>query len=204
MIIRMTIPDEIRERCRMFAEESCRTQQAIEFGQRDTAPRKAQEVAQDTFLGKLGEVAVAHFLRRKYGIHAPLDWEVYPAFEADDCDIQIKAWSIDVKTTARGKWLLFDSDKMLQRLRQGNVPDAVIGCRCEDGKTVYIMGAIATTNLLSGAVLKKGDYLPGTECRLQADNYGIQMEKLNNDWDKIVKTMITQVPRKIYLLERGK
>jgi len=34
--------------------------------------------------------------------------------------------------------------------------------------------------------LKKGDVIPNTKARLQADNLAIRFEDINHDWDKII------------------
>jgi hypothetical protein len=199
MVVRLT--DEEMERCRIFAETSLPGMQAIEFGQTDTAPRGRAEMVHDGAVGKMGEIAVSRFLRERYKLHCPVDFGIDPAGECDDNDLQIKAWSVDVKTTVRGKWLLFDADKFRMRVRSGTVPDAIIGCRAS-GADIDIAGAITTAALLRLRTLKKGECIPGTDCRLQAENIGVPLDRLNSQWDTIIAQMVTTVPYKVCIIER--
>lgn len=122
-------PDEM-QKCIEFSKKSAETQQAIEFGQKDTKPRPKEEIARDNLIGKMAEVAVLRMLREKYGIHYPVNYEIYPRGEWDDCDVKIGGWSIDIKSTRSGKWLLFETSKLQMRQNQKiNNLDALIMCR---------------------------------------------------------------------------
>ena len=81
-------PDEM-QKCIEFSQKSAETQQDIEFGQKDTKPRPTKEIARDNLIGKMAEVAVLRMLREKYGIHYPVNYEIYPRGEWDDCDVKI-------------------------------------------------------------------------------------------------------------------
>ena len=56
--VRIRLDRSELEECRRFSEECSKTQQAIEFGQADTASRSFAEIARDNMIGKLGEFAV--------------------------------------------------------------------------------------------------------------------------------------------------
>ncbi len=205
-IITLT-PDEM-QKCITFSEESAKSQQQIEFGQKDTKARSVKEIARDNLIGKMAEVAVSRMLREEYGIHFPVNFDIYPRGEWDDCDVQIKAWTIDIKSTRSGKWLLFETSKLKMRQNQkiNNLPDAVIMCRTpwdrDNDKprgSVELIGAISVYALLKNSnnkviFLKKHDFIPNTKTKLQADNLAIQFEDINHDWDKIIDYMVKNMP----------
>ena len=204
----ITLTPEEMQKCVAFSEESAKSQQQIEFGQKDTKPRPVKEIARDNLIGKMAEVAVSRMLRSEYGIHFPVNFDIYPRGEWDDCDVQIKAWTIDIKSTRSGKWLLFETSKLRMRQNQkiNNLPDAVIMCRTpwdrENDKpigAVELIGAISLFALLKNSNkrvihLKKGDCIPNTKAVLQADNLAIRFEDINHDWDKIIDYMVKNMP----------
>lgn len=111
----------------------------------------------------MAEVAVSRMLREEYGIHFPVNFDIYPRGEWDDCDVQIKAWTIDIKSTRSGKWLLFETSKLKMRQNQkiNNLPDAVIMCRTpwdrDNDKprgSVELIGAISVYALLKILIIE--------------------------------------------------
>ena len=203
----MTLTAAEMDMCITFSKASAESQQAIEFGQHDTTPRKTQEIARDNLIGKMAEVAVARMLRENYGIHFPVNFEIYPRGEWDDCDVQIKGWNIDIKSTRTGQWLLFEVDKLRMRQNQqiNNLPDAVFMCRTPWDRdkdipigTVELIGAISLKMLLTPDKrilrLRKGEYIPNTRAKLQADNLAVNFSDLNHDWDMIIHHMIENSP----------
>ena len=204
----VTLTPEELQKCIDFSEESAKSQQQIEFGQKDTNPRTIKEIARDNLIGKMAEVAVSRMLREEYGIHFPVNFDIYPRGEWDDCDVQIKAWTIDIKSTRSGKWLLFETSKLKMRQNQkiNNLPDAVIMCRTpwdrDNDKprgAVELIGAISVYALLRNSnnkviFLKKHDFIPNTKTKLQADNFAIRFEDINHDWDKIIDYMVKNMP----------
>ena len=62
--------------CVQFSNESAKSQQDIEFGQRNTAPRSIKEIARDNLIGKMAEVAVVKMLREDYQLHLPINYEI--------------------------------------------------------------------------------------------------------------------------------
>lgn len=192
------------KKCINFANASAPTQQGIEFGQQDTKDRGIAETAKDTIVGKMAEVAVAKMLRENYKIHCPLDFEIYK-HGGDDCDLKIFRWDIDIKATVKGRWLFVERDRFIMRKNQryNNIPDAFISCTVEvinsipTGK-VRINGCIQTEKFLNDAIqIRKGEFIPpNTNTQMQADNYGIEIDKLFNDWDEIVNGMYLATPFK--------
>lgn len=202
----MLTADEM-QRCIDFSDQSAKTQQDIEFGQKDTKPRSLQEIARDNLIGKMAEVAVARMLREEFGIHYSVNFDIYPRGEWDDCDIQVKSWSVDIKSTRNGHWLLFETNKLKMRQEQtiNNLPDAIFMCRTpwnRDNDTpignVELIGAISLSILLSDDAkvkhLKKGDFIPNTKTKLQADNLAVEFDKLNHDWKQIITHMVKNNP----------
>ena len=199
-------PDEMKK-CRDFSVKSAESQQEIEFGQKDTKPRSTQEIARDNLIGKMAEAAVSRMLREEYSIHVPVNFEIYPRGEWDDCDVQIKAWNIDIKSTRSGHWLLFETSKLRMRQNQAinNLPDAVFMCRTlwnrdDDSPegSVELIGTINLQTLVSNNSivkhLKKGDFIPNTKTKLQADNLAVEFDDLNHDWNQIIQYMLKNSP----------
>jgi len=201
-------PDEM-QKCIEFSQKSAETQQDIEFGQKDTKPRPTKEIARDNLIGKMAEVAVLRMLREKYGIHYPVNYEIYPRGEWDDCDVKIGGWSIDIKSTRSGKWLLFETSKLKMRQNQKiNNLDALIMCRTPWDRekdapkgSVELIGLISMKKLLSADPivkhLRKGDCIPNTNARLQAENLAVAFDDLEHNWDMMIDYMTKNPPPKI-------
>ena len=207
IVITLT-PDEM-QKCIEFSQKSAETQQDIEFGQKDTKPRPTKEIARDNLIGKMAEVAVLRMLREKYGIHYPVNYEIYPRGEWDDCDVKIGGWSIDIKSTRIGKWLLFETNKLKMRQSQKiNNLDALIMCKTpwnmdkdEPIGTVELIGLISMKKLLSSDPkvkhLKKGDFIPNTKSKLQAENLAVAFDDLEHNWDMMIDYMTKNPPPKL-------
>lgn len=201
-------PDEM-QKCIEFSKKSAETQQDIEFGQKDTKPRPTEEIARDNLIGKMAEVAVLRMLREKYGIHYPVNYEIYPRGEWDDCDVKIGGWSIDIKSTRSGKWLLFETSKLKMRQNQKiNNLDALIMCRTPWDRdkdapkgSVELIGLISMKKLLSTDPivkhLKKGDFIPNTKSKLQAENLAVAFDDLEHNWDMMIDYMTKNPPPKL-------
>ena len=201
-------PDEM-QKCIEFSKKSAETQQDIEFGQKDTKPRPTKEIARDNLIGKMAEVAVLRMLREKYGIHYPVNYEIYPRGEWDDCDVKIGGWSIDIKSTRSGKWLLFETSKLKMRQNQKiNNLDALIMCRTPWDRekdapigSVELIGLISMKKLLSADPivkhLRKGDCIPNTNARIQAENLAVAFDDLEHNWDMMIDYMTKNPPPKL-------
>ena len=187
--------------CDMFSKESAKTQRQIEFGSKETAPRDIKEISRDNMIGKMAEAAVSTFIREEFGKCIPVNYEIYSRGQYDENDITINGWEIDVKATRKGQYLLLEKSKVDFRIKEHNLPDAIIMCKVpwneeEDlpkCRAVDIVGCVSIKKLLhskSGILrIKKGDCIPGTKCVLQADNYVIHFDDLT-DIKKSAKYMI--------------
>lgn len=182
MVVQITDYEYIM--CVLFSEQSARSQQRIEFGSKETAKRSVLEVKEDTLIGKMGEVAVVKLLREQYGLHLPVNYEVYPRGEWDDEDIIVNGLTVDIKATKNGKYLLLEKNKLDFRMKQGKVPDMIIMSKANiENLTVDIVGCISTIKLVDPRnekvkVLEAGRYIPNTKVPLQADNYCIAFSDL--------------------------
>lgn len=182
--------------CELFSQESARTHEAIEFGQNRTTPRKPGEIARDIMIGKRAEAAVAKVLVREYGLHIPVNYDVYPEKDGDDADFTINGWAIDVKSSRNGRWAMYPVAKLENRRRQGKLPDVILFCNTPwnreadrpEGRTIRIMG-FTGINKLTKTRLNRGDYIPGTRMPLQTDNYAVDMNDLC-DFDDSVTYML--------------
>lgn len=196
MLIDLT-PEELKM-CGEFSIECAKYQQKIEFGQSDTSPRDLGELARDILIGKLAEVAFAQLLKVNYGIEISLDFDFYPRGKWDKNDAEINGWQIDVKATRQGgKWFLIEWSKLYFRQKEGNLPDLFVVAsiywdRKEDIPTgmVKLVGCASLFRLNPSyhgtRILHKGDCIPNTRTKLQADNFAINFDDLEDDWDYIV------------------
>lgn len=189
--------------CRRFSFQCASQQQDIEFGQKDTAARCIQEIGRDNLIGKIGEVTFARFLRERYGIEVPLDFNYYPRGVWDDQDVSLCGWSIDVKATRqRGHWLLVEWNKLAFRAKDGQSPDLFVMCsvgwdREKDVPTgdVWLMGCASERYLCrKGVIFRKGTHYQDPNMTFQADNYGLPFERLEQDWDKVIDYLQSHRP----------
>lgn len=201
---------ELRQ-CREFSERCSYNQQQVEFGQHDTIPREKNEISRDNYIGKIAEKAFQKMLIENYKIDIELDFNYYPRGKWDNQDALINDWRIDVKATRQGgKWLLVEWNKIDFRKKQNLVSDIYLMCivdwdRNIDAPTggVDIVGVISNEKLTTHKdqkkikVLRKGEYIPGTKTRLQADNYGIHKDDLFNNWDEFIDHITTHKPYRI-------
>jgi hypothetical protein len=197
--------------CIEFSKKVAKTQQDIEFGQRTTKPRSTKEIARDTLIGKLAEVAVKRHLE-KYGINIELDFNIYPRGQWDDYDIVINnSWGGDIKSARSGsKWLLVEDNKINFRTENEKLPHMFIMCVTEWDRdrdiptgVVEIKGFWFTYMFNESdkvLKLKKGQCIPNTRCKLQADNYAVHCDDLlkGDKWD-IFKTLKNKKAPKVMI-----
>ena len=194
------------ERCAEFAMKSAETQQAIEFGQKTTEERRVVEIARDTMIGKMAEVAFQKIMLRDYQIQVPLDFAIYPRGRWDEDDATINGWRIDVKGTRRGgRWMLIEWNKLKFRQQDHNLSHiysmfSVDWDRDSDRPTGYVLfeGVASLSKLKVGCettrVFTRGELIPGTNMRLQADNFGIRFTDLTKDLDGVVSFITNNAP----------
>ena len=202
--IRLT--DDELKRCIEFSRTSAPNQQAIEFGQRTTQARGTGEIARDNLIGKIAEVAFSKMMKENYGIDVPLDFNYYPRGQWDNQDAVINGWRIDVKGTRRGgQWMLIEWNKLNFRQRDNNLSHvyamfSVDWDREADRPTgrVSYEGAASLEKLRADCkttkTLRKGDTLPGTKTKLQADNYGIHIRDLYKHLNHFVDYLQSNKP----------
>lgn len=170
--------------CVLFSEQSARSQQRIEFGNKNTEKRSIREIREDTLCGKMGEVALSKFLNEEYGLKLSVNFNIYDRGDWDDEDIVVNGITIDVKATQRGKYLLFENNKLNFRTAQNKIPDMIVMCRADiEQLEVEIVGCISIRKLTDEnnekvLRLSAGDCIPGTAARLQADNYCVSFKDL--------------------------
>jgi len=206
MIIELTRKE--LDRCREFSYKCALNQQSIEFGQSDTVERSDTEIGRDNYIGKIAEVAFAKMMKAKFNIDITLDFEYYPRGEWDGQDTVINGWKIDVKGTRQGgKWMLIEWNKIDFRQRDKDlshmfVMASVFWDRDTDKPTgkVDLVGCASILKLQNGientVVMRKGTLLPGTKkpVPLQADNYGIKFENLQQDWGIAINYILNHTP----------
>ena len=205
-VLNIVLCDDEIERCREFSRISAATQQAIEFGQHTTKARDVKEIARDNLIGKMAEVAFSKMMRENYDIDVPLDFNYYPRGQWDNQDAIINGWRIDIKGTRKGsRWMLIEWSKLNFRQRDNNLSHlymmfVVDWNRTTDQPTgrVSYRGAVSLNKLKRGCpttvVLPKGSILPGTNMRLQADNYGILFKDLYKHLNHLVEYLLKDVP----------
>lgn len=202
--IRLT--EEELARCIEFSTTSAPNQQAIEFGQHTTKARSSQEIARDNLIGKIAEIAFSKMMKENYGIDVALDFNYYPRGKWDDQDAVINGWRIDIKGTRKGgHWMLIEWNKLNFRQRHNNLSHVYLMFTVDwdrnkdlpTGKVSY-EGAVSLEKLRQSCpttrILRKGDVIPGTNTRLQADNYGIHYRDLYKHLNHLVAYLLEQEP----------
>lgn len=209
------LSEEDVKRCRTFALSSAPTQQKREFGS-DTAPRPDAEVARDTLIGKLGEVAFANFLQYTFDIATQLDFDVYGSGKWDASDLDVNGHRIDVKTARQGaRFLMVELNKPEFRKDQRLLPEvfvfAIAGWdRTEDQPTgrVVLEGFATLKEICHPAriglrdasicegiegtqFLPAGQCIPYTSMTLQADNCIRHKRNLHHNWKALVEHITT-------------
>lgn len=187
--------------CEAFSQECAPRQQAIEFGEGSTAERDRKERERDILIGKMGEIGVSKVLSQKYGIQSPVNLNVYPKYVCDDFDLVINGWNAEVKTTRDTGWHLMITREKVEKWRKDNkLPDVIISCKAPWDRVtdkpakhaINIIGCISMGRFLEGwncQRVQKGQTIPGTNTRAQADNYVID-DKYLCEFEKAVNGMI--------------
>ena len=144
-------------------------------------------------------------LKEDFDIDIPLDFNVYARGKWDDNDMVINGWNIDIKSTRIGHWLLIEWSKLNFRQKQGELPHAFFMCKTEWDMdkdepvgTVDLVGSISLNKLKAGAphihTIRKGEFLPDTHTRLQADNFGVRFRNLNHKWSEVIPYILEHEP----------
>ena len=164
----------------LFANAVADHQHGNEFGAQ-TAERTHKETAHDTIIGKHGELAFARFLQKEFGLHLPVNFQIYPITEGDDADFTLNGWNMDIKATEKGRNLLVTAEKA-----NNDPADVYVVCTVDrDHGTVDLKGCISVEKLKQRPILKAGQCIPNTSCRLQADNYCVPFTELHDLKDAV-------------------
>lgn len=201
------------EKCWQFAIKSAETQRPDAHGEQDSYRRSVEEIAKDTVIGKLGEVAVQSFFKEK-GISFELDFEIYDRGEWDHSDIEIDGWKIDVKCTKhRGHNFLIEWNKLQFGADAGELPHFYLMTRLIDDDLlardqmvnenvkVEVVGYIDTRELQESnkdlIVLNRGDHIPKTNVPMIAKSFCVPFEKLSSDWTELLNRIQKNEPFKL-------
>lgn len=200
---------EDASRCADFAREAARTQSASEFGQKDGRVRNIDEIAQDTFVGKLGETAVQKFFERR-GIKVGLNFKVYPRNVWDKNDFEYKGWMFDVKCRKHaGDFFVISLGKLQFRADSGDLPHFfVITQLINDASIrdldppptriqVELAGYVDSMILRDGCgrrILEKGECIPGTSVEVSSRSFCIPFSDLNTDWEELLSVRLSEKP----------
>lgn len=192
--------------CCEFSYKCALNQQSIEFGQSDTAARSSKEIGRDNLIGKVAEAAFAKMMKNRFNTDIELDFEYYPRGKWDGHDTVINGWKIDVKGTRQGgKWMLIEWNKINFRQRDKDLPHmfvmaSVFWDRNTDKPTgkADLVGCASIFKMQAGKnhteIFRKGALIPRTTTSLQADNFGIKFEHLQQDWNIAVNYILNHNP----------
>ncbi len=210
-VVRVRLNRQEIDACIDFSMQCAEHQQAIEFGQSDTAKRSISEIARDNIIGKLGEFAVKAFFE-KNGIAIELDLEIYERGRWDTCDIAYRGWTFDIKCSkSRSRWLLIEWNKLQFRADAGEVPNYFLLTRLVNDAIVLnstnirpdilevdLVGYVDARKLRDGnegvASLKKGAPIPGTATYLVANSFGVEDRTMSRDWTVLLATLRSDAP----------
>lgn len=209
MSIIVDLDREDASRCADFAREAARTQSAGEFGQKDGRVRNIDEIAQDTFVGKLGETAVQKFFESR-GIKVGLNFKVYPRNVWDKNDFEYKGWTFDVKCRKHaGDFFVISLGKLQFRADSGDLPHFFVITRLIKGSSirnldrlpsriqVELEGYVDSMSLRDGCgrrILEKGECIPGTKVAVLSRCFCIPFSDLNTDWEELLCVRLSEKP----------
>lgn len=204
MVVKLS--EESMQKSYKFAAESARSQRPAPFGQKNERQRDNFAILNNTWLGKIAEIAFAQMLKNNYGVNVELDFDVYPRGKWDSVDVQINNWNIDIKSSKYGsRWFLIEWSKIDFNHSSGTLPHIFVMTTVDWNKTtnipsgnVNLVGMMYTNDLVPTNpkvhTLLRGDNIPGTTTPLYADNYGVAFHDLNSDWDKIIDYILHHNP----------
>ena len=188
---RFKIMDEEYNKCEDFSNKSSKTQRENRSGGDQIRPLNI--IRSDTFRGKVGEVIVNHFLKQKQFNHnIKLDFEIYPRGEWDLGDFHIEDKKYSIKSVKWfSNWLLLES----KDIERGEISDYYILVTVdEDFKSGAIKGYATKKEILNDEntfKLKKGEVIPNTSTKLDANNHARHANNLHNtekEWTEILVT----------------
>lgn len=142
--------------CWDFSKKCAKYERPLEYGQKNAHVRDENEIANDTFIGKLGEVAVQQMLANN-GIVTKLDFRTMERGQWDNNDITYNNWQLDIKCTKKtSRYFLIELNKLQFRSDAGELPHFFVMTRLTKspkeilnegtGCKVEIVGYIETRN----------------------------------------------------------
>jgi len=182
------IENELFEKCKLFAQESSKTQRGYRSG--GEKKRDLKQIQEDTLLGKIGEVIFIKFLKQFNYNNIKLDFEIYPRGKWDKYDCRLGSKTFSIKTIKLfSKWLLLEKKDVDEK----RIYDVYILIKVSiKEKFGIICGYITKEELFSNdentIILEKGKCIPNTSTVLDASNYGINennLLKTFSDWHNL-------------------
>jgi hypothetical protein len=184
-------------KCKDFADKSAKTQRPHRSG--GSQIRDLSMISTDTFRGKLGEVVCNRFFEQNplNITYIILDFDIYPRGKWDEADFLIKNKKFSIKSVKHfSSWLLVES----KDIARGDVYDYFILIQIRksmDGGV--IAGYARQEEIVNGdrytLNLRRGDFIPGTNTPLDADNQARHKNYLHNseaDWTLLAKELNQQ------------
>ena len=209
--MRITLKKAVVEKCKQFALKCAEKENSENFSQSDAQIRDLARVIDDTFIGKLGEEAVAA-LMKEHGIDVILDYSITARGQWDNNDINYRNWSIDVKCTKQtSRYFLIEWNKLQFRADCGELPHyfimTVLGFPFHglqnfdvDDCIVDCVGYVSTLELKENnpkvLTIRKGTPIPESRSQTNAiaDNFGVALKDLQNDWQALCKRIAKEQP----------
>ena len=186
------IGEKLKSQCEDFAKLMSLNNQAHEFNEISTKPRDQDSIYKDNLIGKIAEVGVYLWLATR-GIYATTpDFTVIGKNKRDDGDITNKGKHISVKSTERGRCLLVHTGQLAWHRA-----DVYFVCNSKpDSSKIKIRGYAFDDDLVSkdgqdvgklSIFILKGECIPNTNAKLQADNFCIK--DLQTDFDTLIRRL---------------
>jgi hypothetical protein len=195
-VIELT-PAEL-DRCWVFCRKVAKTQQTIEFGE-SAFNRSTEEVARDSMIGRVAEVAFQKWVKINFKLGIKLDWEIKPRKEWDAEDARVGDITFDIKGTRKGgRFLLVEENKLNFRKKEDNIPSYFVFVTCGwDREKDEPLGDAEIHGFCDGERLsecpprfpvfevKKGLPLFLGGPILQATNRAVEGKNLRTDWENM-------------------
>ena len=204
MNTRIKLSREAVLKCKQFARDCAAKERPEEWGVKNGHVRDVNEIAVDTFIGKIGEEAVSELLKLN-GIKVTLDYEITPRGTWDKYDILYNGWGIDVKATKKAsKYFFLEWNKIQFRSDAGELPHFFVLTRLDFAFTnledfdlencwVECIGFVSTVDLNEDnpkvITVNAGEFIPGTKTKMTAKSFGIEVTNLDKNWDRLVSLM---------------
>jgi len=183
------------EKCRNFAVRSAESQRENRSG--GSYQRNLEQIAEDTYRGKVGEMVVELFFANDpFNYSLNLDFNIYERGKWDESDFIIGGKKFSIKASKHfAKWLLLEK----KDIERGDIYDYYIFVTIDppntDGRLMggTIWGYASLNDILYDEhtlKLPRGEKIPGTSTTLDASNFARHKSFLKNslaDWSEIIR-----------------